>query len=425
MTQQETKKEQMPAPKREQYFDRHCKKRFYSAYRIVLSLKLLRKHLPGICVTKAQAAMDWQSFFCHLYLQPIEMALIEFSDKGLCCPQGKFYIDPWKRVDKALITHAHSDHARWGSKAYMCHHYSKPILQLRLGDNPYQTVEWGEVTNINGVKVSFHPAGHVIGSSQIRVEYGGEVWVVSGDYKVVDDGISGQFEPVACNTFITESTFGLPIYKWKSPQQINSDIKDWIIKNQSAGKTSVLIAYSLGKAQRVMQAITEVTQNIYVHGAIYNIHETLRQAGWKLPEVKRVTAETKKEELAASVVVAPPSADGTPWMKKFSPYSVGICSGWMQVRGNSRRRNADAGFAMSDHADWPGLLQAVKATGAQKVFVTHGFQATFSRYLNENGIEAGEVKTEYGNDEEIAEVSSPSASGEEENFGTNEADLNL
>lgn len=333
------------------------------------------------------------------------MALIEFTDRGLCCPQGKFYVDPWKPVDKALITHAHSDHARWGSKSYLCHTYSKPILQLRLCDNFYQTAEWGENIFINGVKLSFHPAGHVIGSSQIRIEYNGEVWVVSGDYKVVNDGISGQFEPILCNTFITESTFGLPIYKWKSPEQINKDIQNWILKNQAEGRTSVLIAYSLGKAQRVLKAIADVTQNIFVHGAIYNIHETLLQAGWNLPAVKRVTNETKKEELAGSVVVAPPSADGSTWMKRFTPSSVGVCSGWMQVRGNTRRRNADAGFAMSDHADWPGLLQAVRATGAEKVFVTHGFQATFSRYLNEIGIEAAEVKTEYGNDEDTPPTS--------------------
>ena len=329
------------------------------------------------------------------------MALIEFTEKGLCCPQGKFYIDPWKPVNKALITHAHSDHAKWGSQSYLCHTYSKPVLQLRLGDNHYETVDWDENVFINEVKVSFHPAGHVIGSSQIRIEYKGEVWVVSGDYKVVDDGLSGQFQPIRCHTFITESTFGLPIYKWKPPEQINQDLQNWILKNQADGKTSVVLAYSLGKAQRVIRATAEVTQNIFVHGAIYNIHETLLHAGWDLPAVKRVTNETTKEELSGSVVVAPPGADASNWMKRFTPYSVGVCSGWMQVRGNARRRNVDAGFAMSDHADWPGLLQAVKATGAEKVFVTHGFQSAFSRYLGENGIEAAEVKTEYGNDEDI------------------------
>jgi len=332
------------------------------------------------------------------------MSLIEFSDKGLCCPQGGFYIDPWKPVDKALITHAHSDHARSGSKYYLCHRYTTPLLQLRLGAHPFQSVEWGETVFMNGVKVSFHPAGHVIGSSQIRLEYNGEVWVVSGDYKLANDGLSGQFEVVPCNTFITESTFGLPIYKWKSPANINHDMQNWVQKNKALQKTSVFIAYSLGKAQRVIQAVSETTDRIFVHGAVYNVHQALLQAGWKLPVVYRVSDTTSKEELAGSVVVAPPSADGSGWMKRFPNHVVGVCSGWMQVRGNARRRNVDAGFTMSDHADWPGLLEAVKTTGAEKVYVTHGFQAAFSRYLTELGIEAAEVKTEYGNDEEISPV---------------------
>ena len=271
---------------------------------------------------------------------------------------------------------------------------------LRLGENVYQTVEWHETIFMNGVQVSFHPAGHVIGSSQIRVEWNGEVWVVSGDYKIVDDGISGLFEPVRCHTFVTESTFGLPIYKWKTPLQIDTDIKNWIVKNQAIGKTSVLIAYSLGKAQRVIKAASEVTDKLFAHGAVFNVQDTFINAGWKLPAVKKVTADVPKNEMAGGVIIAPPSADGTPWMKRFIPYSTGMCSGWMQVRGNMRRRNADAGFVLSDHADWPGLLEAVKATGAQKVFVTHGFQAVFSRYLNEIGIESAEVKTQFGNDDE-------------------------
>lgn len=328
------------------------------------------------------------------------MPLIEFTDSGLYCRQGDFYIDPWRPVKQAVITHGHSDHARWGSQSYLCHRYTLPILQLRLGANKYQVAEWGENLLMNGVKVSLHPAGHVIGSAQIRVEYNGEVWVASGDYKTEDDGLSGAFEPVRCHTFITESTFGLPIYNWKPQQQIYSGIQQWIAENQAAGNTSVLIAYSLGKAQRVLQAVAAVTDNIYVHGAIWNMHQALQQAGWNLPQVKRVEQDTPKSAYAGAVVIAPPSADGTPWMKRFAPYSVGVCSGWMQVRGNARRRNVDAGFVMSDHADWKGLLQAIEATGAEKVFVTHGFQAAFSRYLNEKGIAAAEVKTEYGNDEE-------------------------
>ena len=328
------------------------------------------------------------------------MPLIEFTNKGLFCPQGQFYIDPWKPVDRAIITHAHSDHARWGSKYYLCHHLTRPILQLRLGDNQYESVEWNEPVMMNGVKISLHPAGHIIGSSQIRVEYGGEVWVVSGDYKTENDGISGAFEPVRCHTFITESTFGLPIYKWKPQDEIFSDIKKWIAANNAAGKTSVLIAYSLGKAQRLLAPLAETGLPVYLHGAVHNVHEALVNSGFDLPAVQRVIATTTKAETQGNIVIAPSGADGSSWIKKFSPYQVGVCSGWMQVRGNTRRRNADAGFALSDHADWDGLLQAVKATGAEKVFATHGFQASFSRYLTEQGIEAEEVKTEYGNDEE-------------------------
>ena len=328
------------------------------------------------------------------------MPLIEFTNKGLFCPQGQFYIDPWKPVDRAIITHAHSDHARCGSKYYLCHHLTRPILQLRLGDNQYESVEWNEPLMMNGVKISLHPAGHIIGSSQIRVEYGGEVWVVSGDYKTENDGISGAFEPVRCHTFITESTFGLPIYKWKPQDEIFSDIKKWIAANNAAGKTSVLIAYSLGKAQRLLAPLAETGLPVYLHGAVHNVHEALVNSGFDLPAVQRVIATTTKAETQGNIVIAPSGADGSSWIKKFSPYQVGVCSGWMQVRGNTRRRNADAGFALSDHADWDGLLQAVKATGAEKVFATHGFQASFSRYLTEQGIEAEEVKTEYGNDEE-------------------------
>jgi len=200
------------------------------------------------------------------------MALIEFSDKGLCCPAGDFYIDPWKPVDKAIITHGHSDHARWGSKFYLCHHHTKPILQQRLGPNQYQSIDWNEPIYMNGVRITLFPAGHIIGSSQIRVEHNGEIWVISGDYKLENDGLSGQFEPVKCHNFITESTFGLPIYNWKPQQEIYSGMQNWIKKNQAEGKTSILIAYSLGKAQRILLPIAEVTDKIFMHGAVYNMH---------------------------------------------------------------------------------------------------------------------------------------------------------
>ncbi|MEI6946891.1 ligase-associated DNA damage response exonuclease [Paraflavisolibacter sp. H34] len=328
------------------------------------------------------------------------MPLIEFSDKGLYCPAGGFYIDPWQPVDKAVITHAHSDHARWGSRAYLCHHLTRPLLQARLGDNAYESIGWHEPVLLNGVRVSLHPAGHIIGSSQIRVEHQGEVWVVSGDYKVENDGLSGEFEPVPCQHFVTESTFGLPIYNWKPQEQIFSGIREWVQKNRREGKSSVLIAYSLGKAQRLLPCLQGVADRILAHGAVYNMHQALVNAGVQLPPVELVTPDTPKDQLKGAVVIAPSSAEGSPWIRRFAPYEVGVCSGWMQVRGAMRRRNADAGFALSDHADWKGLLQAVKATGAEHVYATHGFQAAFSRYLNEQGIRASEVKTEYAGEEE-------------------------
>ena len=223
------------------------------------------------------------------------MPLIEFSDCGLYCRAGGFYIDPWKPVDRAVITHGHSDHARWGSKYYLSHHDTKPILQLRLGNNNYESIGWNETVYMNGVRITLYPAGHIIGSSQIRVEYNGEIWVISGDYKLENDGLSGQFEPVKCHNFITESTFGLPIYNWKPQQEIYSGVKEWILRNQAADKTSVLIAYSLGKAQRLLLPIAEVTDKIYAHGAVHNMHMALVNAGWKLPHLQRVNFETKKD----------------------------------------------------------------------------------------------------------------------------------
>lgn len=328
------------------------------------------------------------------------MALIEFTDSGLYCRAGGFYIDPWKPVKRSIITHAHSDHARSGNGYYLCHHLTKPILRLRLGDINCESIGWNETVTMNGVKVSLHPAGHVIGSSQIRLESGGEVWVVSGDYKIENDGWSGAFEPVRCHTFITECTFGLPVYRWKSQREIFDDMRDWILKNHERGLTSVLIAYSLGKAQRILTPLVETGLPIFLHGAVHNVHETLSASGVPLPAVTRVVPETLKSETAGNIVIAPSGADRTTWVRRFFPYNVGVCSGWMQVRGNVRRRNVGAGFVLSDHADWNGLLQAVSTTGAERVYATHGFQSVFARYLNEIGIQAAEVKTEFGNDEE-------------------------
>ncbi|TCC98191.1 ligase-associated DNA damage response exonuclease [Pedobacter psychroterrae] len=328
------------------------------------------------------------------------MALITFTNKGIYCKQGDFYIDPWKPLNLAVTTHGHADHVKWGNNAYLCHTLTKPVLDQRLGEGlKIETLPYDKEISINGVKISFFPAGHVIGSSQVRLEYKGEVCVISGDYKTENDGISTPFEPVKCHTFVSESTFGLPIYKWQPQETVFERIKDWISGNHDNNKTSVLIAYSLGKAQRLINGLAGYS-DIYVHNSIANLNERFIAAGVNLPETHRITADIKKETLQRGIVIVPPALAEGRWIKNLNHAATGICSGWMQVRAGRRWRSADAGFAMSDHADWPGLLSAIKATEAEKVYVTHGYTATFSKYLNEIGIASEEVKTQYGNDEE-------------------------
>lgn len=331
------------------------------------------------------------------------MTLINFTNKGIYCKQGDFYVDPWKPVKLAVTTHGHSDHVKWGNAAYLCHELTKPILHQRLGtDLNIQTLPYGKTLSINQVKVSLFPAGHVIGSAQVRLEYKGEVCVISGDYKLEYDGISTAFEPIKCHTFISESTFGLPIYKWQPQQIIFDQIKDWVTNNRCNRKTSVLIAYSLGKAQRLIKGLDGYGP-IYVHQSVANLNEAFVKAGVDLPATIRISPETNKEELQRGVVIVPPALADGKWMKSLVQAATGICSGWMQVRAGRRWQSADAGFALSDHADWPGLLSAVKATEAEKVFVTHGYSAVLSKYLSETGIAAEEVKTQYGDEIEEEE----------------------
>lgn len=326
------------------------------------------------------------------------MALIQFTNKGIYCKQGKFYIDPWQPVDKAIITHGHADHAKWGNKNYLCHTLTKPVLGERYGlyDN-VETLAYNEIIDINGVKLSMIPAGHVIGSAQIKLEYKGEIAVISGDYKTEYDGISTAFEPVKCHTFVSESTFGLPIYKWEPQNLIFENIKNWISENHSKNKTSVLVAYSLGKAQRLIKNL-HGNHEIYVHQSIAKLNEAFIKAGVDLPSTTKITAEIKKDELQKGIVIVPPALAEGRWIKNLVNPAIGICSGWMAVRAGRRWRSADAGFALSDHADWPGLLKAIKDTGAERVLVTHGSTAIFSRYLNEIGISSAEVKTQYGDE---------------------------
>jgi len=331
------------------------------------------------------------------------LQLLELTDSGLFCPPAGIYIDPWKAVDRAVITHAHSDHSRWGMKHYLAHHHSAEVMKLRLGaEISLQTVAYEEPQNINGVKISLHPAGHIPGSAQVRLEYKGKVAVVSGDYKTENDVLSTPFEPIKCHEFVSECTFGLPIYKWESQVEIFQQINSWWKANAEEGRNSVLFAYSLGKAQRILQNLDRSIGSVFVHGAVWNTNQALIKNGIELWDVPRVTAELPKSTFQGSLIIAPPSAMGTPWMKRFGPYRTGICSGWMAVRGTRRRRSADRGFVLSDHADWEGLVSAIIGTEAEKVYLTHGNTASFGRFLQEEkGIDAVELKTLFGEEEEI------------------------
>jgi putative mRNA 3-end processing factor len=265
------------------------------------------------------------------------MALLEFTDKGIYCPQAQVYLDPWKPVKRALITHGHSDHARWGNEFYLCTAAAAPVIRHRIPGALVETVEYGQLTTINGVQFSFHPAGHIPGSAQIRVEFNGEIWVFSGDYKLQHDNLSEPFEPLRCHAFITESTFGLPIYNWKSQDDVFKDINEWWRKNQSEGKVSVIAGYTLGKSQRILKNVDATLGKIFVHGAVDSVNTVLRNQGIILPETHRITKETTKKDYEGALVVCPPSAVGSPWIRRFLPYSLGIASGWMKLRGARRR----------------------------------------------------------------------------------------
>jgi putative mRNA 3-end processing factor len=329
--------------------------------------------------------------------------LLRSTSSGLYCEAGDFYIDPWKPVDKAIITHAHSDHARWGSKHYLASESSIHVLRERLGSDAHiQTVKFGERFDQNGVTVSLHPAGHLLGSSQIRLEYKGEVWVMTGDYKIEPDVTCEPFELVKCNTFITESTFGLPIYHWKPQAEIFADIHEWRLENIERGRTSVIFAYPLGKSQRLLAGVDPDLGPIVTHGSINRMTNAYRRSGVAMPETKhRDDVDLKTEK--GILVIAPPSTQGTVWLRKFGPVSTAFASGWMQMRGTRRRRAIDRGFALSDHADWPSLLSTIEATGADHVYVTHGYTTILAKYLNEKGKKADTIATHFEYEEDESE----------------------
>lgn len=332
--------------------------------------------------------------------------MLKFDNNGIYCPQADVYIDPWRPVNRCIVTHAHSDHARWGSRHYLCHHHTLPFLRLRLGqDVPAQSIDYNEPVTMNGVTISLHPAGHIIGSAQVRLEYKGEIWVVSGDYKLQNDTTCTPYESVRCHHFITESTFGLPIYHFPEPDEVHQDINDWWRSNAAEGRNTVITGYALGKAQRILQHLDTTIGDIYVHGAVANVNEAARHI-ISLPFTKRITPETDKKALQGALVVAPPSATDSPWMKRLEPYSLGMCSGWMQLRGARRRGNADRGFVLSDHCDWQQLNTAVRATGAEHIYVTHGYQQVYARWLREEwGLQASEVHTLYEGEQPDSDTS--------------------
>lgn len=337
------------------------------------------------------------------------MDLLQANENGLYCVAGGFYIDPWRPVERAVITHAHSDHARWGCRSYLTALPGEVLLRERLGEEAtIRGVPYGETVEIGGVHVSFHPAGHLLGSAQIRVEHHGEIWVSSGDYKLQADSTCEPFEPVKCHVFLTESTFGLPIYRWPAPESVFSEINEWWSGNQAEMRTSVLFAYALGKAQRLLSGIDPSIGPVVVHGAVARLLPAYTAAGVRLPDVNRAEPQWIQAARGCGLVIAPPSAIGHPWLRKFGAISTGFASGWMRVRGARRWRSLDRGFVISDHCDWDSLVMAIRETGAERIGVTHGFAAPFARWLIEQGWDAWVIPTRYeAEEEDEAEVLLP------------------
>ena len=334
--------------------------------------------------------------------------------EGLYCPAGDFFIDPWLPVERAVITHAHGDHARMGHAHYLASAPSAGVLRSRLGaDIDLQTLAYGEVIDHHGVRLSLHPAGHVLGSAQVRLEHAGRVWVASGDYFVSGPGdvntTCEPFEPVRCDCFITESTFGLPIYRWLPQREVFEDINAWWRGNAESGRASLLMGYSFGKAQRILAGVDASIGPIVVHGAVEVLNRAYRAEGVAMPPTLHLDDVGDKSILRRALVVAPPSVHGSAWARRFGDASDAFASGWMQLRGARRRRGIDRGFVLSDHADWPGLQRAIAATGAQRVIVTHGYEAVMVRWLQEQGLQAGAFHTEY--DDERQEAQEPQAAG--------------
>jgi putative mRNA 3-end processing factor len=315
--------------------------------------------------------------------------------EGLFCPTGGFYIDPWQAVERAVITHAHGDHARAGSASYLCASPGEGLLRRRFGsDAAIEHLPYGQTMTLGDVRISFHPAGHVLGSAQIRLESAAGVWVVAGDYKRAPDPTCEAFEVVPCDTFITESTFGLPIYRWDPTNAIIAEVLEWWKGNEADGKTSVLFCYTIGKAQRVLAELARHSdRRVLVHGMMLSMIEAYRDAGISMLPVESATERPRGTSFAGELVLAPLSARGTPWMRRLGEVSDAFASGLMRVRGVRRQRAFDRGFVLSDHADWPALVQTVTETGAPRVLATHGHAEPLARELARRGWQTGIIRT--------------------------------
>ena len=326
--------------------------------------------------------------------------LVVVTANGLYCPPGDFYVDPWQPVQTAVITHGHGDHLRYGSARYILARPGAGIARQRLGgDRELAPVEYGKRIPLGTTTVSLHPAGHILGSAQIRIEHEGRVWVVSGDYKRQPDPTCAPFEPLECDVFISEATFALPVYRWPQTSKVIEEVYRWWRSNRERGIASALFCYALGKAQRVLSELRAFTDEpVYVHGAVDSLTGVYRRAGVGMLPTLPVGTQ-KKTDYRGALILAPPSAAGTPWMRRFGEHATGFCSGWMRVRGDRRRRGYDRGFVISDHADWPGLIETCTASGAKRILLTHGYSDALTRYFNEKGIAASTLRTSYGDED--------------------------
>ncbi len=363
--------------------------------------------------------------------------LLQPDGTGLACAGGGFHIDPWGACPIAVITHAHGDHARAGAGTYYTSMEGRDVLARRLAaGSRIVALEFGEAIMLGGARVSLHAAGHVRGSAQVRVESaGGEVWVASGDYKRQTDATCSAFEVVPCDVFITEATFAMPIYRWRETWEEVAALARWWGEARAQGKSCVVFSYALGKAQRLLSELWQLGsrpefawvrgERVLLHGAVSAMTRVYRDAGVAMLETMTITeaadaaegeglaaapvphrARGKRGETGPCLAIAPPSAAGSTWMRRFGPPSrveTGFASGWMQVRGIRKRRGYDRGFVISDHADWTDLLRTIRETGARRVLPTHGSTETLANYVRERmGIEAsplGMVDASFGAEE--------------------------